>query len=185
MAKEKYDTLMKSCQTNRKNDEHISNDDAHSTENEACCELNMPDFCDLIQHALPGKVQCKAGGLLQYLKQYGGNTIKWNQRGQIIVNDKVIEGSHLIDLLRDAMYPKTVHRPIGYETFYQALRALDAPRSLVANGCYTERAERKLNVKAESQKGDGYIVRKRTNGAPPGFLGPKKKNITDIKWIKY
>ena len=159
MAKEKYDTLMKSCQTNRKNDEHISNDDAHSTENEACCELNMPDFCDLIQHALPGKVQ------------YGGNTIKWNQRGQIIVNDKVIEGSHLIDLLRDAMYPKTVHRPIGYETFYQALWALDAPRSLVANGCYTER---KLNVKAESQKGDGYIVRKRTNGAPPEFLKEKK-----------
>lgn len=127
-------------------------------------------------------MQRKARGLMQYLKQHGGNTIKWNKRGQIIVNDKVIEGSHLIDLLCEAVCPKTVHRPVGYEIFYQALRDLDTPRSLVRNGFCTETES---NANPVSQEGDGYVVRKRTYGAPPGFVGPKKKLTAAVKWIKY
>ena len=79
-------------------------------------------------------------------------------------------------------FQKTVNKPAGYETFYQALRTLDVPRSLVVNGYYsgTEPA-----AKPVPQKGDGYVVKKRTNGAPPGFPGPEKKIKTGVKWIKY
>ena len=114
MAKEKYDTLMKSCQNKKRNNDektsNVGNSFTRSDEVEACSEQTTPEFCDIIQCALPGKIQNKAKGLMQYLKQHGSDTIKWNRKGQIIVNDNVIKGSHLIDLLRDAVCPKTVKK---------------------------------------------------------------------------
>ena len=109
MAKEKYDTLMKSCPNNRRgnNDENASRADVPFTpsdEGQALQEPTMPDFSDMIQYALPRKMQNKAKGLMHYLNQYGGDTIKFDRRGQLIVNGNIIGGSHLIDLLRDAVF---------------------------------------------------------------------------------
>ena len=78
-------------------------------------------------------MQRKAIGLIQFLQQHGDNVIKWNQRGLIAVNGEAIEASHIVDLLRDAVCPKTVHRPGGYQKFNQALKTIDTPRSLIAN----------------------------------------------------
>lgn len=190
MAKGKYDALTKSRQTVKTNEneqtyyENVPSVHCNTgpKEEERCDQLNLPVFCDIIRYTIPEKMQRKAMGLIQYLQHHGGDSIKWNQRGQIIVNGEVIQGSHVVDLLRDAVCPKTVHRPIGHETFYQALKAVDTPRSFIANISYTNA---KPDIKHASQKGDGYIVKKRTKGPPPGYTPPKKKRGTEIKWIKF
>ena len=190
MAKEKYDTLTKSSH-NAKNQNSVQTDsddipsvntDRDSAENEVYGQLNMPAFGDIIQYTIPVKMQRKANGLLQYLQQHGGNIIKWNQRGQIIANGEVIQGSHIVDLLRNAVCPKTAKRPIGYERFYQALTAIDTPRSFISNVYYTDIQP---SIKALPQKGDGFIVKKKTKGSPPGYSPPQKTSKTEIKWLKF
>ena len=74
MAKEKYDTLMKSCPNNRRgnNDENASRADVPFTpsdEGQALQEPTMPEFSDMTQYALPRKMQNKAKGLMHYLNQ--------------------------------------------------------------------------------------------------------------------
>lgn len=190
MAKEKYNSLMESCRDtkNKHHEQAIDNDDV-STQSDgdsnldnAPCHANAPAFCDIIQYTVPKKMQRKAYGLMQFLLQYGGDVIKWNQRGQIIVNGETIEGTHLIDLLRDTVCPKTVHRPVRFEKFYQALKTIDTPRSFIANARYTDVHPRTQTL---SQTGDRYVMKKQTNGPPPGYSPPKKVNKIETKWLKF
>ena len=117
LAKEKYDSLMKSCQATKNNDNqqdiNKETQDLHcngvSNDNVADSELNVPMFCDILQYTIPEKMQNKANGLIRYLHQHGSSAIKWSPRGQIIINGEVIQGSHIVDLSRDAVCPKTVH----------------------------------------------------------------------------
>ena len=162
-------------------DNMILEENVHKAE--LCCEQNMPLFSDILQYAISKPMQRKAMGLLQYLHEHGGNTIKWNQRGQILVNGEVIPGTHIVDLVRHAVCSKTVRTPVGSDIFYKALTDVDTPSSLVANVCYTGSTGN--DTKHLSQKGSGYIVKKRTNGAPPGYSPPQSKTSkTEIKWIK-
>ena len=186
MAKDKYDTLTKLYQTisEKKNEEtaNVKVPTAHSEGGpiESCD--HQPDFSNIIQYTIPRKMQRKAIGLIQFLQQHGDNVIKWNQRGQVTVNGEVIEASHIVDLLRDAVCPKTVHRPSGYQKFYQALKTIDTPRALIANVFYTDIHNGKQTL---SQTGGGYVVERKTNGPPPGYSPPMKTSKTEIKWLKF
>ena len=111
-------------------DNMILEENVHKAE--LCCEQNMPLFSDILQYAISKPMQRKAMGLLQYLHEHIGNTIKWNQRGQILVNGEVIPGTHIVDLVRHAVCSKTVRTPVGSDIFYKALTDVDTPSSLVA-----------------------------------------------------
>ena len=73
--------------------------------------------------------------------------------------------------------PKLFETPVGSDIFYKALTDVDTPSSLVANVCYTGSTGN--DTKHLSQKGSGYIVKKRTNGAPPGYSPTQIKNKQD------
>jgi len=60
----------------------------------------------------------KAEGLMHFLIRHGGNVLKWNERGQFIYMGEIIEGSHITDLIRDAVSVKSIYKPLGYEQFY-------------------------------------------------------------------
>ena len=99
------------------------------------------------------------------------------------MNGEVIKPSHIVDLMRDAVCPKTAHRPFGYEQFYQALKAIDTPRSFIAHAHFTDKQP---GVDPSlSQIGDGYIVKRKTNGSPQGYFPPQKTTKTEIKWLKF
>ena len=139
MAKEKYENLMKSCQTSKNNGQsetHTVDTSIHRSKHDTGVHHDSdqpPLFNDIIDYTIPKKMQRIADGLFRFLQQQGGDVIKWNQRGHLILNGEVIEASHIIDLLRDAVCPKTVNKPLGYEKCYQALKAISTPTSFIAN----------------------------------------------------
>ena len=118
-----------------------------------------------------------------YVQEHGRDKLKWSNRGQLLVNGEVISGSHIIDLVRYAVCPKTTCSPVGSDLFFKALRSLDMPMPLIATVRFVNHTGEETDHML--QEGSGYIVKKRTSGAPPGYHSPKsKRNKTDSKWLK-
>lgn len=90
---------------------------------------NTPEKMDKDLILIPfGKRHLKhASTLLSYVER----NMNWNQNGEIIIDQKVIPGSHITDLLKDAMYPYKNFSPLGYDLFYQNLSSV--PLSLIRN----------------------------------------------------
>lgn len=77
---------------------------------------------------LPKKSRNKAQQLLDYIEKY--SKLDWNQTGNLVVEDKPVEFSHIVDLLHDALN-QTKNQPVGHETFYRELEHV--PLSLINN----------------------------------------------------
>jgi len=139
------------------------------------------EFWNMLQYTIPIKLQKKAKGLLKFLLNNGKDHLKWNDAGQLIYKDKSVEGSNVSDLVKDALTKNTTNNPIGYREFYSGLRDINIPTSLILND------KRKILLSGKDiQEGKGYVIKRKTNGAPPGFEPLKKKSKnTMIKWIKF
>ena len=81
---------------------------------------------DVILCCLPAKNRLKAKRLLEHIERHPN--LDWNQAGNLLVQGKPIEFSHIVDLLRDALN-STKHEPVGHQDFYANLQSL--PQSLV------------------------------------------------------
>ena len=57
------------------------------------------NFESTFTHSLPVTLRSRGRLVLNYLKQHL-SIISWNEQGQIIYKDDVIENSNMIDLLR-------------------------------------------------------------------------------------
>lgn len=63
--------------------------------------------------------------------QYAERAMDWNARGEIIVDGALVEGSHITDLIKDALVNYKNFNPIGFEVFYGALNNI--PLSIIKN----------------------------------------------------
>ena len=75
-----------------------------------------------------GKSQRKhAEALLSYVEKL----MDWNDKGEITIKEVVISGSHITDLLKDALFSYKNFEPIGYILFYRELT--NVPNTLIRN----------------------------------------------------
>lgn len=81
---------------------------------------------------VPVTLQKKARLLIDHLKDLSDLT--WNERGELLRNGNPIPGSHLSDLVNDAIRNrKTKTKPIGWEHFYKAVKASNVPQELIGH----------------------------------------------------
>ena len=134
---------------------------------------------EILELIIPMKYQNKAKGLLHFLSRYGGDVVSWKDNGNLIYNGDVIQGSHISDLIKHALSPNVKGNPTGFQQFYKALKDIDTPTAFIHN--------KKMMDRSEVQSGGGYVVKIQTDGAPPGYQPPKKKQMTksNIKWLKF
>jgi len=142
--------------------------------NETSREQNI---WEVLRYLVPTKLEKKAQGLLHYILHNGKNNVRWNDAGQLIYKGDTVDGSHVTDLVLDAITEDTSVIPIGYRQFYEALRDINTPTSLVLN-----KDRKHFLSDAHDQEGKGLIVKRKTDGAPPGFHNPRKRTM---KWIKF
>ena len=83
----------------------------------------------------------KARGLFDHLKQLPG--MRWNEKNEMIYNDRVIPGSNLIDLVHTYVKPgrRGAAKPAGWHEFGQALLTNNVPRTLITNKHLWEEVE--------------------------------------------
>lgn len=144
------------------------------------------NYSDVFKYTVPSKLLTKAEGLMNFLEHNGGQTLKWNDRGELLCNDKKISNSHIADLVKDAVMPHQTHTPIGYECFYKSLAGIHTPQSFIRN---TKRRQLMYGEDNASRMiGKGHVVKIKTNGRPPGQRVAAKRNSSKArnkKWIQF
>ena len=95
---------------------------------------NVDDVIASVPKAFRGKAEQLARRVLREMK--------WSPSGELVVDDRAIPGTNVVDLVNDAVrYRKTV-RPKGREEFVEAMSKLNLPRELVGNREVWEQMER-------------------------------------------
>ena len=83
---------------------------------------------DIIRAYLPSRNRGKATALLKAIENHPH--INWNDKGELLIKEKAISGSHICDILHDALN-NTKHEPVGCRQFYRHLT--NVPQSLITN----------------------------------------------------
>lgn len=86
---------------------------------------------DQIIDVIPKRWQHKARVLLQMVRDH----VQWDSRGQLVINDETIRGSHISDVIKHTVVPSFSKKdaPVGSREFATVLAEINAPQSLVIN----------------------------------------------------
>ena len=128
------------------------------------------------------KFKNKAANLLAYVRSVSPDELTWNNRGEIVYNDKVITGSNIIDLFRSLMH-NTANVPDipGVEAFENVLHNLNVPITLIANNSWKKKL-RGLKTPHPTMHVDTSIVKgKKSATIVKKRAKIPKKNAT--KWL--
>lgn len=86
-------------------------------------------FVDDVKASSPKNLKGKAEQLARTVL----TQLKWSPRGELIVNDRPISGSHVVDLVNDAIRYRKSFIPVARDTFVEELARLNVPRELIGN----------------------------------------------------
>ena len=87
--------------------------------------------------SIPKMYQRKAEGLLDYLQS--AKDVSWDDRGQLRIGDRLIDRSHVLDLIHDAVrLRKVAKRPEGWRELSTYLAHSNVPTELVGNQYWTK-----------------------------------------------
>ena len=95
---------------------------------------HVDDVVASVPKALRGKAEQLARTVLREMK--------WSPRGELIVEGQVVPGSHIVDLVNDAMRFRKTFSPIGRNAFIEGLAQTNVPQELVGNREMWERLRR-------------------------------------------
>ena len=90
--------------------------------------------------SVPAMFKKKAEGLLDYIKSSGD--ISWDDKGQLTIAGQLIEKSHILDLIHDAVrFRKSAERPEGWRQLSSYLHQSNVPRELVGNPAWITKGD--------------------------------------------
>ena len=82
--------------------------------------------------SIPKTYRAKAAGLMHYLKS--DPNVTWDDNGQLVIGGTTYTGSHMVDLINDALRSrKRMKRPRGWRELSSHLAQRNVPRELVGN----------------------------------------------------
>ena len=84
---------------------------------------------ELIVSAMPKSLKRKADSLLSYIQ----GSIEWKNNGEVVYNDKCLEGSHITDLVRYSLQEYGELPPPHYGTFLEILSEVNVPKGIVTH----------------------------------------------------
>jgi len=93
-------------------------------------DIALSEVKDFDLTYFPKYLRSKADWLLRHLSKHG---IRWNSTGEIFHNDQVVPGSHILELVNDALKERKRSDPLGWQLFAQILRDLNVPRGIIQN----------------------------------------------------
>ena len=97
---------------------------------------------------IPKTMRRKAENLLERVKRQ--SNLGWNERGELLFNGEVIQGTNIVDLVNDMVRQRKSFQPHGWREFARALRQDNVPQDLIGN------KERWDWMHRESATSDGF-----------------------------
>lgn len=115
-------------------------------------------LADVLLSTVPERYKRKAEKLYALLKK-APQKIEWTKEGVVSINGEVKQGTHIIDLVNDALRSRKNFNPEGWQDFATTLRQLNVPQELVGNVNRWNYKQRKQNISSSlrSQRGSGSL----------------------------
>ena len=94
---------------------------------------------------IPPRMKARAKALLGLLPD---TNISWNQRGELLIDKRCIEGTNICDLIKSVLWSYKNYSPKGYDDFVKALASNNVPETLIQNtACRSDVKEMKCTDK--------------------------------------
>ena len=81
--------------------------------------------------SVPKLMRKKARRLLDKIRT--GSGVEWNDRGQLLINNAVVPGSNIVDLVNDVLRKRRHFEPVGWQPFGRGLKEMNVTMDLVGN----------------------------------------------------
>ena len=174
----------------------------HDYECKETTQNTNDDMDELVSMCFLSKLlSLKVSRLYQFIKRSKNHVLSWNSNNQLLISEKVVPGTNIIDLLRDAVNPRSGKNspPRGYIQFYSALGLINTPKSLITNTDRRALLDDTEGLRSEplreGSRDAGKIIRQYenvhgSNAKPPGE-GNYTTHTPDVeihslsKWIRY
>ena len=92
---------------------------------------SAPMGTDPITDYIPSQFRNRAKNLLSHLRDH--SEASWNERNELVIDDKPVVGSNMVDLIDDVVRVKRGHSPAGATAFRRVLLESNVPLSLIGN----------------------------------------------------
>ena len=100
-------------------------------DDEATTSPNRVPLESKIIDSVPKIMRKKARRLLDKIRT--GSGVEWNDRGQLLINNTVVPGSNVVDLVNDVLRKRRHFERVGWQPFVRGLGEMNVPMDLVGN----------------------------------------------------
>ena len=132
-------------------------------ENAESTEEASPD------NSLPTAVEEEVMKSVPKIKKHQ-DVLHWNDKGELLYENKPIPGSHVVDLVNDTLRHRKGFEPVGWSVFARGLARMNVPENLVRN---PQRQSAIREFKAR--------VREETPESPSRWLPTKPVTLSFVK----
>ena len=82
--------------------------------------------------SVPKLYKAGARQLLDKIKEHR-DVLNWNEKGELMYENKPITGSHVVDLVNDMLRHRKGFEPVGWSVFARGLARMNVPENIVRN----------------------------------------------------
>ena len=134
-----------------------------------------------ILESVPSTMKKKAKLLLDHLKDAAD--VGWNDKTELLIRGRPIEGSNLSDLINDVLRArKNMSPPRGWESFVQVLKDINTPRELIGHQARWDWMK-KEEKKAEDLPEHSITPQQPVSSPLVSKRKQRKKKVP--KWLEY
>ena len=101
----------------------------HSPQQDYCHSNTQDSIHEDLLSSLPLPLRSRAKVILNHLAKH--TNLRWNDKGEIIVNGKVVTGSNINDLIKIQLKDYRSFHPVGAEVFSQLVQESNVPQSVL------------------------------------------------------
>ena len=101
----------------------------HNPQQDYCHSNTQDSIHEDLLSSLPLPLRSRAKVILNHLAKH--TNLQWNDKGEIIVNGKVVTGSNINDLIKIQLKDYRSFHPVGAEVFSQLVQESNVPQSVL------------------------------------------------------
>ena len=129
-----------------------------------------------VMKSVPKFYKAGARQLLDKIKE-NRDVLNWNEKGELMYENKPITGSHVVDLVNDMLPHRKGFEPVGWSVFVRGLARMNVPENLVRNP-QRQSAIREFKTRVRDETPDSPS---RWIPTPPSTSSPLKKQKRRIE----
>ena len=114
---------------------HKPEDSNEKTSKESTAEAEIIPTSAVEQEVIKSVAKLYKTGARQLLDKIKENSdvLNWNEKGELLYENKPISGSHMVDLVNDILRHRKGFEPVGWSVFARGLARMNVPENIVRN----------------------------------------------------